>query len=234
MLLFADLWHRAREVLGHPNVHWCEARLSSLIEEPANTWSNLAYILAAWLIFRARNRNHRLKPFAHAVLWMGLFSFIYHASNNALTQWLDFLGMFFYTGYLLTWNAERLGIMKSRHRLVFWAGTLLVNLAFLFGLNFTDVPIQSIVGGNVLLLIVSELVLFRRARLAGESLRYGDYLLALLLMAAAAVCSLLDLRRVWCNPHDHVLQGHATWHLLSAAAIYFTARFYARLDGENI
>ena len=37
-----------------PNVKWCEAQVCGWIVEPANTWSNLAYILlGALLLWRA-------------------------------------------------------------------------------------------------------------------------------------------------------------------------------------
>jgi hypothetical protein len=42
------------------------------------------------------------------------------------------------------------------------------------------------------------------------------------------VCSVLDVSRVWCEPANHWLQGHAVWHVLSALALLFTARHYAR------
>jgi hypothetical protein len=48
-------------------------------------------------------------------------------------------------------------------------------------------------------------------------------------LALAQTFSTLDLTRVWCDPDNHVLQGHALWHLLSAVAIAFVYRFYAGL-----
>ena len=59
--------------------------------------------------------------------------------------------------------------------------------------------------------------------------RYGAYWLALGLISAAAVCSALDVTRVWCDPDDHWIQGHAAWHLLSAASLLALYYFYAGL-----
>jgi hypothetical protein len=54
------------------------------------------------------------------------------------------------------------------------------------------------------------------------------YGLGLALLAAAAVCSALDVTRVWCDPTSW-LQGHAAWHVLSACALAAFYRFYAGL-----
>jgi len=34
--------------------------------------------------------------------------------------------------------------------------------------------------------------------------------------------------RVWCDPTDHWIQGHAAWHLLSAASLVMLFRFYEK------
>ena len=61
-------------------------------------WSNLAYIFAAILLWRTKTNKPsiraRLNYFSLAITLCGIGSFIYHASNNRLTQFLDFLGMF--------------------------------------------------------------------------------------------------------------------------------------------
>ena len=49
------------------------------------------------------------------------------------------------------------------------------------------------------------------------------------MITLAGAFSLLDVTRVWCDPANHWLQGHALWHLLSAASLYALFRFYAAL-----
>ena len=49
-------------------------------------------------------------------------------------------------------------------------------------------------------------------------------------MALATACSIADVTRLWCDPDNHWLQGHAAWHLLSALSLLFAARHYARLE----
>ena len=47
------------------------------------------------------------------------------------------------------------------------------------------------------------------------------------------LCSALDVTRVWCDPENHWLQGHAAWHLLSAASLVALYRFYAGLPAQG-
>ena len=71
-----------------------------------------------------------------------------------------------------------------------------------------------------------EFAIWRRDRV-DRSVAYAPFLLALLLMAAAALASLADLTRLWGDPQNHWMQGHALWHVLTAAALYALFRFYA-------
>ena len=52
-------WYELSEI-AKPNVKWCEATVCGWITEPANTWSNLAFIgmgIAIWII--ASNKTKR-------------------------------------------------------------------------------------------------------------------------------------------------------------------------------
>ena len=39
-----------------------------------------------------------------------------------------------------------------------------------------------------------------------------------------------DYTRVLCIPDSHVLQGHATWHVVNSFCFYFLYRFYRQFD----
>ena len=57
----------------------------------------------------------------------------------------------------------------------------------------------------------------------------APYFVALAMLTAASVCSALDVSRVWCDPGNHWLQGHAAWHVLTAGTLFWLYRFYERL-----
>lgn len=233
MLDLSEVWNHGRILFGAPNLDWCEAPVPGLFEEPANTLSNLAYVVVAVLILRGAGQARHVRYVGHTVFWMGLCSLVYHASNNALSQVLDFVGMFAFLGLLLTYNARRLGLLGPANFRFHLGTAVMVNLLLLVSLRAFGLPIQMIVVANSVVILGAETILFWRTRVEAPA-RYGMLSIGLVLMAAASVCSTLDLERIWCDPHDHVFQGHAAWHLLSAGAIFCFARFYAQFDADDL
>ena len=211
-----------------PNVDWCEQELCAWVTNPANTWSNAAYLVLGLWMWRAARRSGRseLQLFGAASLLAGLFSGIYHASYTWFLQFFDFVGMFLFCFVVITLNGLRLGWIGPRQQTRFYlAGvasmSALVVVAFEVGF-----PIQALVLLLIFTMLGQELVLRRRATPAAD---YRPYLAALALLSAAGVCSALDVTRVWCDPTNHWLQGHAVWHVLSALSLFALYHFYERL-----
>lgn len=213
----SDCPWQALAAYGPPNVKWCEERLCAWIGEPANAWSNLAFVLVALAIHaRARGLRGPLRRFAPTVALVGATSFVYHASNTAITQLLDFFGMYLFCGLLLALNAARLGWLSARRLLPVLLASTLALTAVTAVLVRRGAPIQAIVLALIAAIVATEAVARRRV---GRRYRLGAFAAALALLAAALACSLLDATRVWCDPSDHVLQGHAAWHVLSALSL---------------
>ncbi len=209
-------WYDLSE-FAKPNVKWCEAQFCSWVVEPANTWSNLAYIIAAiYLFYISRNSgNKTLKQFAPVVAITGALSGIYHASYTFFFQVFDFIGMYMYCYLFLVLNLIRLGtIPKEKKVSAFWIATALTT-AITIALNFTPVPIQSIILILVIAIIGTEFKY--RSRTKNYSLKY--FWISLFTLIGAAVFSALDVSRTWCWPDNHFLQGHSVWHVLSATAV---------------
>jgi hypothetical protein len=211
-----------------PNVDWCEEELCAWVTNPADTWSNLAYLaVGVWMIARARGSGRsELKLFGPAAIAVGIFSGVYHASYTWMLQFFDFVGMFLFCFLVLTLNALRLGWIGPPRQLAFFLGgtaamSALVPVGFAAGF-----PIQAL----VFFLIVAMLGQERALRLRdGPGADYRPYVTALVLLTAAAVFSALDVTRTWCDPQNHWLQGHAAWHVLSAGALAALYRFYEGL-----
>ncbi|NDG85470.1 MAG: hypothetical protein EBX52_10615, partial [Proteobacteria bacterium] len=49
-------------------------------------------------------------------------------------------------------------------------------------------------------------------------------------IALAATSSALDLKRIACDPSNHWLQGHALWHVLGSAALFFSFLHHRQFD----
>jgi hypothetical protein len=207
-----------------PNLDWCEAELCAWIRNPANTWSNLAYILAAIPMWRAGGSRSRVLGWA--ALFVGVSSFVYHASATYVFQIGDFLGMFTFVGLPLSYNAVRLGWLRPGREgrgvlAVIAAGCSLLLVARLL----TPYPIQLIVFGMILFVIAQELVIARRIAVPRRT-----FWIAVALLFTGAGFSSADLSRLWCDPDNHWLQGHALWHVLGAASLVALARFYRELE----
>ena len=108
-------WYDITEKTGAPNIKWCEETLCQWVSEPANTWSNLGYIIVGVFIIYLANKhkhNSNLKQFGPIVIFMGAMSLFYHQSNFYGSQILDFVGMFFFVGWAIGQNLIRLGKLK--------------------------------------------------------------------------------------------------------------------------
>jgi len=220
-------WTELNHALGQPNIKWCEAAQCSWITEPANTWSNLAYLAAALLMFAWARRDPRasIRLMPAAVAFLGACSFAYHASSTFALQVFDFLGMFGVLFLLLVLNLIRRGSLPPSRGPRVYAALVLAGLALVFAGRALALPYQGLIAVLALLAVGSELTVPP----AGRPASYRDFAAALALMLLAATFSALDLSRVWCDPEDHLLQGHAAWHLTSAAALVFVFRHYAAL-----
>jgi hypothetical protein len=67
-----------------------------------------------------------------------------------------------------------------------------------------------------------------RAWRRGESPHFRVFAQALGLVALAFVIWLTDTTKLLCDPHNHIVTGHAVWHALNAVAIARLFFFYAR------
>lgn len=216
-----------------PNVDWCEREACAWIVNPADTWSNLAYLAGALAMWRIAGRAARgdLAHFAPASLAVGAFSFAYHASYSWILQFFDFAGMFAFVGLVLVRNAVRLGWLAPRRERATRLAFVVAASASVPPLFYAGVPIQATVFACIVAAVGQELRLWRAASVMQRS-GYASYWGALAAICVAAVFSLGDVTRVWCDP-DSLLQGHALWHGFSALGLVLLLRFYAELPRES-
>jgi len=212
---FSSLWL--------PNVRWCEAQLCSWVVEPANTWSNLAYVLAglALLWIGARRGERTLRIFGLAQIAVGICSLVYHMTFSGVLQVLDFLGMYVFTNLLIGLNLVRLGALSQQRFWPCYGASVVALTALTVALRFTSFPIQGIVFLLILAIVATEALQDARA---GADRRF--FLASLATLVVAAGFSAADVTGVLCDPNDHFVQGHAIWHVLGAISLVFAACFY--------
>ncbi len=213
-------WYDAQQSYGAPNVNWCEPTSCSIINEPANTWSNLGFILVGVLLFSKLNKikDKTVAHFGWAVIFMGALSFTYHATNNYLTQFYDFLGMYLMTSFVIAFNIQRaLGKNPRKLYSVFWF-IVMINASLFMSFDIMDIPVQKTVMINLIPLFLLDIYSgFKEKTLK----HYKNFAIAAVVMIIAQIISQLDLKRIYCEPDNIFLHGHAVWHLIGAIGMLF-------------
>ncbi len=217
-------WYSMYESWGPANVKWCEQTLCSIVNEPANAWSNFAFIIAGlfyWNKFRTKNQD--VAWLAMSGVIMGVFSFIYHATNNALTQYFDFFGMYVFLFFIITLNYARLkGLPGKAFRVPYWSAVLAMSFA---------TPIFRKIGFPIqLLILVGVLVVFATERACiskGKAKSHLKHFIGMGVFFGIAISfSMLDVTRILCMPDNHFIQGHALWHIFSSLGMIAAIHHY--------
>lgn len=210
-------WYPYAELFGAPNIQWCEQTMCHWISEPANTYSNFAFIIVAIVLgFATRHKpNKQTDVFLKLMFGLGLASGFYHMSGNFLGQILDFTFMFLFMFWGVSFNLKKMDKIQSHKQQwkYTFAGTLFF-LIVLFIMYFTHLQFQLLVPVVAVILIYSEI----KARpINNVSFKYLYSSLAVILVAQ--IFSLLDRTGTLCDPNNHNFQGHAVWHVLSAIGL---------------
>lgn len=211
---------------------FCEAPRHGHVKQPANTWSNLGFVVAGLLAALHAGRTPRLDmstplaaTFASIIVLMGPASAAMHATQSACGGHLDLLSMYLIAGFAASYAWVRWTRRGPRSFAV--AYVLCVLVCEVVGLWPDPVPVFQHSGNVVfaLLLIAAltlETLLWRR-RETERTIGFGFAALGSLLTAFTIW---LASNAGWCDPHS-LLQGHAAWHILCAVAAYFLYRLYA-------
>lgn len=219
--------------------NFCERAHDGAVAQPANTLSNLGFVVAGLLIARhAQRRQHTdaahprhvmsttvATVFACVVVLLGPGSAAMHATQSEWGGHLDMLSMYLVAGFAAAWAWVRWTRRGTRSFVTAYVAC--VAACELVGLWPEPIPVVHYSGNlafGVLLVaaVVLETALWRRGE-TDRVFRHGVVALAAMLVAFAIW---LLSNAGWCDP-DSLLQGHAAWHLLCAVAAYWLYRLYA-------
>ncbi len=209
-------WHQYAEKFGVPDIKYCEETICHFISEPANTWSNLGFIFVGiilhfWYQRQGEKGTRFLELYGINMIFVGVTSLLYHLSNNFLTQFIDFLGMYAFFGLLLLGNFEWLGRLKREKVLPLYLVSFMPFSALFFLCRLSGVPVQLSIGIIIVAGLITKIMIFKRAKIDGRILA-----LALGTFAVAVTCQILDINRFMCDPQNHWLQFHGLWHLFNS------------------
>lgn len=217
---------------------FCEASREGWIKQPANTVSNLGFVLAGLAITWRAGDPSRLgrtmgrapglaTAFGIVVVLLGPASMAMHATETALGGHLDMTSMYLVAAFAAAYAAYRL------FRLTLGLGAALFAALVLgcevVGETFGAVPV-FMHAGNVAfaVLLVAAVAMEVALRVGGRAvtdLRFGGAALGAML-GAFAIWNVSKDAGPLCDPTSW-LQGHGIWHLLGAVAAYSLFRLYA-------
>lgn len=198
---------------------YCERQLCGWLQQPANTWSNVGYLIAALMMLFAE----RPKLEKHLFFWSTLALFIgstfFHMSGTHLGKLMDVGAMLTLSMGICSLSVHRYYQWPRQKSVAFFATGLFLSLVFLYSFDIGNIPFTLEIATAVILEI-------RMIREDKSVLIPKLLLLACGVQLVAGVFLLLDITKSWCDPDNHIINGHAVWHLLSALAIYlaFAAR----------
>lgn len=201
-------------------MHFCEALTRGPLAQPANAISSLAFVFVGLYLFRIVREKGIFLLFPVSAVLVGITSFLYHASWTFFFQVFDVSSMFMLSCLLLSFNAWRLELLSRRALPLVYAVLVVASAGAMVTLKGKSG--EFIFGVEVAVVAASEAVL--ASRRTGTEYRFFVWALATFLGAFGIW--LLDVKGIVCAPDDHVLQGHAVWHVLNAFCFYFLYRFY--------
>jgi hypothetical protein len=219
-----------------PAACFCEAIREQLVRQPANTLSSLAFVLLALLAFGMARRRHgggasllQVHPvlprlYGAALALVGLGSAFYHASLTFAGQTADVLGMYLIASFMAAYAAARLFDLSARTTGAIYA---VGNAGLLLLLLEAPELRRYLFGVLVIAALALELRARRRAAVRPDGRWLGAGLAAL---AAGFGIWSLDIIGIACAPTS-LLQGHAVWHVLTAASAGLLFLYY---DSERV
>lgn len=217
--------------LGPEALKYCEASRPGAVKQPANSWSNLAFLIAGWAIAWDQHvRSRHGKAAGHYIILasfsvlIGLGSFIFHASTTWLGLQFDAISMYLLSTFLFSTSVSRW--FKSRRAfLPAW----LISMGISLYAHVIDVMVGSIDSGSAVFGAFLLLAFFIEGVLIRRQGREMAFIWVALFVSAFGLSLFIWARSqtggAWCDPHS-LIQGHAMWHILDAACLYFVYRYY--------
>ena len=219
---------------------FCEAARPGWIRQPANTWSNLGFVIAglaiAWYAGVRADLGvtmgaHPGLATAYAVLvvLLGPGSMAMHATQSDLGGHLDLLSMYLVSGFALAYGLMRfVGRGPAFLAVVF---VLAVVAGMAVHLRGGSVPVlgragNAAFGVELVVALGLEVALFRRRPPAPRQDLWFGVASVGALVVAFAIWNTGMRGHPWCHPHT-LLQQHGIWHVLCAVSAYLIFRHYA-------
>jgi hypothetical protein len=209
---------------------FCEQKLCSNIVQPANAFSALFFsLIGFWLQKKFQPQKGELVKIIPIICHLlGVTSFLFHSSFIFFFEVFDVSSMFMLSCLIIVFSLYRFGrISKERFHITYWA---MVIFSVIFMITFKKESGEILFAIQLTLGAILEFLYIRKNRQA----KYKWLYLSALTYIASTIIWILDVKGILCDPHNHIFQGHAVWHLLNAIAIAMLYLYYSQFNEKNL
>ena len=214
------------EQLPQTSAEFCEASLCAWIREPGNTWSNAGFLVVGVMMLRATRdpELRHLRGIGWITLVTAVGSTVFHATETSIGAFLDYLGMFMGGAFMVVVCFLRITHASRRAAIAVYLFLLLSALGVYF-VGGHAARMEYMSQGALCIVLETALLLG-----LGRAREYRWLGASWAMFIPAMVIWTMDIEGTWCDPDNHVLSGHAAWHLLNAGAFWFTFLYYRQFD----
>ena len=204
---------------GQLPAHYCEPNACAWIVQPINTWSNIGYLIVAFLILREKNWNSNKYWFSFLAAFLFFGSSFYHMTGTYIGHEFDLAAMLLLSSYCLSLSCGRLLKWKTPAQLGIFA----------FAFITSAITIDKFYGGDffvghLVIMFAMEFLYIRHKKLPANLKKTLGLALGIFIFALGL--NLLDMTHTYCLPENNFLTLHAIWHLLCAWCIYLGVRYF--------
>lgn len=187
----------------------CERPRKGFLTEPVSAVSSLAFVAGGAIVMRTAQVGASRLPYAALVAGIGLGSFVQHGPNP---RWADLAHDLPLAGTLAFVAADAAAdLTDAPRREWWWAGPTLALVPLIVAAPTKADLVQAGIAAAAVGLTLA------RARQRPQARRRTAWALGLLAVGGTVEVLSQDGMPL-CDP-DSALQGHAAWHVLSAAAL---------------
>lgn len=229
-------WVGWRPASCYPQACFCEEIRNQIIRQPSNAISSLVFTVVGIAVLRREASSvnaqsqfakfpYLPKLYAAALILIGLGSAFYHASLTFAGQFLDVFGMYLLATFILLMNLSRTRDIAASAAI---SAYVALNGALAASLLLFPAARRFLFALVLLLALICEPT-FRRSSGAHTSKKY--LIRALAAISLGFLVWVADITRTFCSPPS-LIQGHAIWHILGAAATWELYKFYRTIEAR--
>lgn len=223
---------------GLRGLNFCEHSRDALIKQPANTFSNIGFMIVgliiAWQLMNEKynfNKNRLTTTlfypafFATICVLMGPGSMAMHASTTIIGSYFDVSSMYLIAAFMFAYALMRLlNLSEPKFFFTFLFVIIICNIVYFINkpmLGFLDR--NAIFGVFIVLATLLEYVIIYRNKNSIE--KKWAILYSIIFIIATIIWQFSKTGNILCHEYS-LIQGHAVWHILDAVALYFMFRYY--------